>query len=291
MNRRAWAELLRLPALFTIPGDALAGAAAAGVRPGRRTALAAGASVCLYGAGMALNDYADREVDAVERPHRPIPSGRIAPRAALAAAGALTGAGLALAAAAGRRPLGVGAALAATVWAYDLRLKQTAAGPAAMAAARGLDLLLGAAAGGSPTYRSHQAPSPLGAAAFLAAHTYAVTAVSRNEAWGGRAATPAAALAGTLAVADGIRRGTTGGSRDLTTAACLTYAAAAARPYAHAALNPSPHLTRTAVGAGIGALLPLQAALAARRGAPATAAALLALIPLARRQSGKVSVT
>ncbi|MFD8432779.1 prenyltransferase, partial [Streptomyces coelicoflavus] len=36
----AWAELLRLPALFTVPGDALAGAAAAGVRPGPRTLLA-----------------------------------------------------------------------------------------------------------------------------------------------------------------------------------------------------------------------------------------------------------
>lgn len=29
----AWAELLRLPALFTVPGDALAGAAAASARP------------------------------------------------------------------------------------------------------------------------------------------------------------------------------------------------------------------------------------------------------------------
>ncbi|NEC71482.1 prenyltransferase, partial [Streptomyces rochei] len=30
---RAWAELLRLPALFTVPGDALAGAAATGAAP------------------------------------------------------------------------------------------------------------------------------------------------------------------------------------------------------------------------------------------------------------------
>ena len=74
---RAWAELLRLPALFTVPGDALAGAAAAGARPGRRTALAVGTSLCLYQAGMALNDWADREEDAVARPHRPLPSGRI----------------------------------------------------------------------------------------------------------------------------------------------------------------------------------------------------------------------
>ncbi|MZG15114.1 prenyltransferase, partial [Streptomyces sp. SID5914] len=78
----AWAELLRLPALFTVPGDALAGAAAAGARPGPRTLLAIGSSLCLYEAGMALNDWADRAEDAAERPHRPLPSGRIRPAAA-----------------------------------------------------------------------------------------------------------------------------------------------------------------------------------------------------------------
>ncbi|CAD5924268.1 protein of unknown function [Streptomyces sp. KY70] len=95
---RAWTELFRVSALFSVPGDALAGAAAVGRSPGRGTALAIGASLCLYEAGMALNDWADREEDAVDRPHRPIPSGRISPPAALGAAGVLTAAGLALAA-------------------------------------------------------------------------------------------------------------------------------------------------------------------------------------------------
>ncbi|MGW7285899.1 UbiA family prenyltransferase, partial [Streptomyces sp. NPDC054847] len=146
MRPRDWAELLRVSALFTVPGDALAGAASAGGRPNRGTALAVGASLCLYEAGMALNDWSDRDEDAIDRPHRPIPSGRISPRAALGAAGALTAAGLGLAARAGRPALAVATALSATVWAYDLHLKHTKAGPAAMAAARGLDLLLGAAA-------------------------------------------------------------------------------------------------------------------------------------------------
>ncbi len=165
---RAWAELLRVSALFTVPGDALAGAAAAGRRPGRGTALAVGASLCLYEAGMALNDWADREEDAVDRPHRPIPSGRVAPGAALAAAGALTAGGLALAARAGRPALAVASGLAATVWAYDLRLKHTKFGPAAMASARALDLMLGAtaskepavSAGGSTARRIGPAPAP-----------------------------------------------------------------------------------------------------------------------------------
>ena len=61
-----------------------------------RTAGLVASSSCLYLAGMALNDYADRDVDAVERPGRPIPSGRVSPEFALGLAGALTaGAGAA----------------------------------------------------------------------------------------------------------------------------------------------------------------------------------------------------
>jgi geranylgeranylglycerol-phosphate geranylgeranyltransferase len=37
----------------------------------------------ITGAGNAVNDYYDREIDAVNRPERPLPSGRISPRSAL----------------------------------------------------------------------------------------------------------------------------------------------------------------------------------------------------------------
>ncbi|MGQ4511419.1 SCO3242 family prenyltransferase [Streptomyces sp. DW26H14] len=198
---RAWAELLRVSALFTVPGDALAGAAAAGARPGRGTALAIGSSLCLYEAGMALNDWADREEDAVDRPHRPIPSGRVAPCAALGAAGALTAAGLALAALAGPRTLAVSAAVAATVWAYDLKLKHTVAGPVAMGAARSLDVLLGASA--APGGRAGAA---LPGALAVGAHTAAVTAVSRGETRGGTRAAPLAALVATAALSAALVR-------------------------------------------------------------------------------------
>ncbi|WP_282082763.1 SCO3242 family prenyltransferase [Streptomyces tendae] len=310
----AWAELLRLPALFTVPGDALAGAAAAGARPGPRTLLAIGSSLCLYEAGMALNDWADRAEDAAERPHRPLPSGRIRPAAALTAAGVLTGAGLALAAGAGRPALAVAAPLAATVWAYDLALKHTPAGPAAMAAARGLDLLLGAAATGGGTRAA------LPSAALLGSHTLAVTAVSRRETTGGSVRAPLAALATTGALTGLVARhrtrlpagrraaaapGLSGSTPAPTVTAALTaalgavYAATAARPYFHAALNPSPPLTQRAVGGGIRATVPLQAALAARSGASgavATSLLVAALAPAGRlfaRRSAmrKVSIT
>ncbi|MFH8706932.1 SCO3242 family prenyltransferase [Streptomyces rubrogriseus] len=307
----AWAELLRLPALFTVPGDALAGAAAAGARPGPRTLLAIGSSLCLYEAGMALNDWADRAEDAAERPHRPLPSGRIRPAAALTAAGVLTGAGLALAAGAGRPALAVAAPLAATVWAYDLALKRTPAGPAAMAAARGLDLLLGAAATGGGTRAA------LPSAALLGSHTLAVTAVSRRETTGGSVLAPLAALATTgvltglvarrrtrlpagrrAAAAPGLSGSTPAPAVTDALAAALVaaYAATAARPYFHAALNPSPPLTQRAVGGGIRATIPLQAALAARSGASATSLLVAALAPAGRRFAKrsamrKVSIT
>src|SRR5512137_2479864 len=37
----------------------------------------------ITGAGNAVNDYFDREIDAINRPNRPVPSGRITPPAAL----------------------------------------------------------------------------------------------------------------------------------------------------------------------------------------------------------------
>ncbi|WP_435852181.1 SCO3242 family prenyltransferase [Streptomyces massasporeus] len=308
---RAWAELLRLPALFSVPGDALAGAAATGASPNTRTLLAIASSLCLYEAGMALNDWADRDVDAVERPHRPLPSGRIRPAAALTAACALTGAGLALAAGAGRPALAVAAPLAATVWAYDLGLKHTPAGPAAMGTARGLDLLLGAAATSGSTRPA------LPSAALLGTHTLAVTTVSRQEAQGGSPVPPLAALATTALLTRLVtRRGSGGPTRGrrpatghrpaglpaagfpgqdsgalLTTALTAAYAATTARPYFHATLNSSPPLTQRAVGAGIRATIPLQAALTARSRSTATALLIAALAPLGARFAKKVSVT
>src|SRR4051812_12590239 len=152
---RAIVELVRAPAALTVRGDVVAGAAAAGWPFSTATPALAASSACLYWAGMALNDYADRDVDAVERPGRPIPSGRVTPRFAVGLAAGLPAAGIGLAGlAGGRRALGVAVPLAATVWAYDLVLKGTPAGPAAMAAARGLDVLMGAGVGAGRTRRA-----------------------------------------------------------------------------------------------------------------------------------------
>ena len=286
---RAIVELVRAPAALTVPGDVVAGAAAAGWPFGPATPALAAASASLYWAGMALNDYADREVDAVERPMRPIPSGRVTPRFAFGLAAGLTAAGVGLAGlAGGRRAFGVAVPLAATVWAYDLVLKATPAGPAAMAAARGLNVLMGAGTGAGEMRRA--AP----AAALVAAHTLAVPALSRGEVTGAKPWLPRATLAatgviGALAARAG-RRGTP--IERLAGAGLLAgYGATFGRAQLAAARDPRPLPVRRAVGAGILGLMPLQAALAAGAGAPAAALPVAAAFPLARRLSRRVSPT
>ncbi|MFD8048664.1 UbiA family prenyltransferase [Streptomyces chartreusis] len=191
------ALLVRAPAALSVPGDVIAGAVAAGRPLGARTFGVIGSSVCLYWAGMALNDYADAAVDGVERPDRPVPSGRVPRRTALAVAGGLTAAGLGLAAVAGgRRSVCAALPLAGLVWAYDLKLKSTAAGGFAMAGARMLDVVAGAVVPGSGAQPAgvalRRAAVP---AALVGAHTGTLMALSRHEIGGAPVRVPAATLA------------------------------------------------------------------------------------------------
>ncbi|WP_182874242.1 SCO3242 family prenyltransferase [Microbispora sp. H10670] len=280
---RAWLELVRAPAALSVPGDTLAGAAAAGraARPGL-----AAASVLLYWAGMALNDWSDRELDAVERPERPIPSGRISPAGALGVAVALTGAGVAAAGIfGGRRGLALAGLLAGSVWAYDIKLKHTPAGPAAMAACRVFDVLLGA----GPATR---AAAPMALA--VGAHTYGITLLGTAEVDGAEPSTIVGAMAATgatAALAAVACRG--GGTVERLGAAGLIagYLATAGRAQVALCTDPDPQHVRQAVRMSILGLIPLQAAAVAGRGRLAQAAALLAALPAGRWLSAKVATS
>ncbi|MEN3612913.1 SCO3242 family prenyltransferase [Plantactinospora sp. ZYX-F-223] len=291
---RDLAELVRAPAALSVPGDVVAGAAAAEALD-RRVPGLAGASVLLYWAGMAANDWADRELDARERPERPIPSGRVSPGLALGVSAGLTAAGIGLAGlAGGRRALAVAVPLAGAVWAYDLRAKNTPAGPAVMAACRGLDVLLGASGG--------RVVRAVPAALTVAAHTYTVTELSRREVSGAPRALPAATLAGTAAVAaaavarhrpaDTAEPARRPGWQTLVPAALagwygLQYGTAQAR----VAADPQASRVRAAVGAGITGLPALQGALVARAGAALLGVAVAAAAPIGRRLARLVSPT
>ncbi|TWG98998.1 4-hydroxybenzoate polyprenyltransferase [Nocardioides sp. J9] len=282
-------ELVRAPAALTVPGDAWSGAAWAGAG-GTTAALMPLGSVCLYWSGMALNDWADREVDAVERPERVIPSGRVGAGTALGVAVGLGAAGVALTAAAGgRRALRLSVPLAVLVAAYDVVAKDSPAGPAVMASTRGLDVLLGAAT--SPA----AAAAP---AAAVAVHTAGVTLLSRGEVHGTRRTSAVAAMAATGAAAaiawTAVRRdpAVPAAHRWAATAFALLYAARVGTAQARAAATPDDAgRVRAATGTGIGGLTLLQAACLAGRGRVLPAATVAGAGPLLRRLARVVSPT
>jgi len=101
---KAWLALLRLPNLFTIPGDVAVGYLIAETMLGK-SELVLGYSVTsgmvasfayihalvsiisLYCFGLVSNDIADFREDSVDRPDRPLPSGAISVKSAKLAAG------------------------------------------------------------------------------------------------------------------------------------------------------------------------------------------------------------
>ncbi|MFL5821462.1 MAG: SCO3242 family prenyltransferase [Solirubrobacteraceae bacterium] len=283
-------ELLRLPSVLTVPGDSLVGAVwSAEPAKLRRAAPLATASSLLYLSGMALNDYADRQVDARERPGRPIPSGRVSPRLALAIASGLTAGGLAVAfAAGGRRATAVSGALAAVVWGYDMALKDTPAGPTTMACARALDVFMGASVA-SPR-------GALPAAAVTAAHTLTITVVSRREVPGATRALPRAALSASAAISAvaamlAVRAGQDARGRIVALALLGAHTVSMVRAELAATRQPTASSLGRLVGTGVMAFMPLQASLLAARGAHRPALTLAATWPAARALARRVAVT
>jgi 4-hydroxybenzoate polyprenyltransferase len=180
---RAWLALLRVPNLFTVPGDPLAGFLLAASGRGdivfARGLPCAGASLCLYAAGLLANDAFDLEEDRRRRPERPLPRGIVRPQHALGAAIALAALGTGLAALAGPLAAGVAVALAVLVVLYDAGGKRVPWwGPLNMGLCRGVSLLLGAAALGHGALAQ---PVVLVSAAGLTLYVAAVTRLAARE--------------------------------------------------------------------------------------------------------------
>lgn len=143
-------QLIRPPNVFTAFADSLAGLLilrALGVATPGNAGLLVLASGCLYLSGIVLNDVFDREIDAKERPTRPIPSGAVPVRFAAQLGFGLMLGGLLLAWSVGRAPFTIALALAGCILLYDGGAKRTKVGPLVMGSCRGLDLALGLSAG------------------------------------------------------------------------------------------------------------------------------------------------
>lgn len=84
---KSWLQLVRIPNIFTVPGDILAGHAAVTVFTDFslfKFLMLCLASALLYCGGLVLNDCFDYEEDLRERPKRPLPSGAISMQEAYA---------------------------------------------------------------------------------------------------------------------------------------------------------------------------------------------------------------
>jgi 4-hydroxybenzoate polyprenyltransferase len=189
VRSKAFLSLVRIPTVFSSMSNAYAGYFLAGGRT-FSPQLAAGivAAALFIMAGMALNDVADKDVDAKERPNRPIPSGAIPLGTAWGLSLGMMALGLGLLWFANPVSVGVGAALCLAIFAYNFALKRIWrgwAGPAAMGLCRALNLLTGM----SLTWVALPRPSALPLPAWVAlaslwAYIALVTFLARDEVGG-----------------------------------------------------------------------------------------------------------
>jgi 4-hydroxybenzoate polyprenyltransferase len=180
---RAYLELVRIPNIFTAAADITAGFLFVGGGRDEWPALLflVGGSSCLYAGGVALNDVSDAERDALERPDRPIPSGRVSRREALCLAVVLLGVGFCAAASVSRRAALIAAGIVTAVVLYDVVLKTTPVAPGLMGTCRALNIALGMS--GAPTILSVANLVPV-ASVWL--YVTSVTFFARQEARPGK---------------------------------------------------------------------------------------------------------
>ncbi|WP_096591428.1 geranylgeranylglycerol-phosphate geranylgeranyltransferase [Halorubrum ezzemoulense] len=132
---------------LTATGAFVAGAGGA-VLP---TALAAATTVFAVAAGNAINDYFDREIDAVNSPGRPIPRGAVSPRTALATAALWFAVAVAFAVRLPTLAIGIAAVNLVALVTYTSVFKGTPGlGNALVAYLVGSTFLFGGAAVGNP---------------------------------------------------------------------------------------------------------------------------------------------
>lgn len=299
----AYLQLLRPANIVTAWADILVGYAAAGGVNGLIGAWQSGLSPQpllgslgwlilstsgLYGGGIVFNDVFDAELDRVERPERPLPSGRASLVGAVVLGSSLLMVGILAAAQVSLMSAVIALAVAIAALTYDsLGKHQGWFGPVNMGLCRGGNLLLGVSA----------VSSMLAERWFLAAipilYIAAVTAVSQGEVEGGKRQTGGLAIALVLIVLAGI----------LGLSLIDDYTGWKALPFAllfgglvlpafvKATQDPQPTNVQQAVRAGVLSLIVMDAAIAAGFAGWPYGLAVLALLPLSKSLARLFAVT
>jgi 4-hydroxybenzoate polyprenyltransferase len=148
VNWLAWGRALRLSLAPSALADVAAGALLAGAGeapPFERWWPLLLASSCVYHAGMAFNDYADRAHDAATRPDRPVPSGAVNAGALRLLGFVLLSVSIGSAALVSVGAAAWAAGMAALVLIYDFGPRGAWRGPLLLGACRASNLGLGLA--------------------------------------------------------------------------------------------------------------------------------------------------
>ncbi|MEM9003834.1 MAG: UbiA-like protein EboC [Cyanobacteria bacterium P01_F01_bin.86] len=298
----AYLQLMRPANILTAWADILVGYAAAG-------GLAVGASVGggeasmtalsalgwlllstsgLYGGGVVFNDVFDAELDQVERPERPLPSGRASLTGATILGSLLLAIGVLAAVQVSLVSAGLAMAVAIAALIYDaLGKHQGVLGPLNMGICRGGNLLLGVSV----------MPMMLADRWFLAfipiVYIAAVTAVSQGEVEGGKRQTGVLAIVLVLLVlASVLGLGWLASYHWLWSLPFAALFAGLVLPaFGQATRDPSPATIQKAVKSGVLSLIVLDAAIAAGFAGWLYGLAVLLLLPLSMALARLFAVT
>jgi hypothetical protein len=144
---RAWLQMARVSNTPTTVSNTVAGAVLVSTTAAAGTVAVVAVAIALfYTAGMILNDLFDEEIDRVQRPERPIPSGVVSRQAALVAATGLFVVGLALLLVAGLEAFLAGLGLVGLIVLYDAWHKANPLSPVLMGGCRALVYVVAALA-------------------------------------------------------------------------------------------------------------------------------------------------
>jgi hypothetical protein len=295
---RGYLRLMRPANIVTAVSDILAGIAIAGYFSGNNAGdiqllpvvLLVLSTIGLYGGGVVFNDVFDAELDTIERPERPIPSGLIAKQGATLLGSVLLLMGIIAAYFVHTSfiPSALIALLTATAaLVYDKWGKHhSVIGPLNMGACRGLNLLLGISI--IPAALTQYWAVCLIPVLYIAA----ITMISRGEVHGGRKGTLYAAALFYLLVIIAILLVSYFNNTMLFSSIFLVlFGVMIFMPLRKALQNPKGALIGKAVKAGVLALILMNAAWAAAFGTISLALFIVLLLPLSIWMAKAFAVT